>query len=332
MRKLFINLFRKNKMDGSPGVPIHAEQKSGAATVPSIVVLIDAENVSPFNISAYIKDISKEGTITCIEAVGNGKLLESKNWKNILLLHHVKPCMTLNVKKGKDVADSQIQLRAMELFYEQKQDMTYIISHDSDFSSLVQMLRSKNHPITIVLRQDVPLSYLFSTGNIIYEEVIPGLQSGQPLRNLPVKKHRHTKVIVPVPLSPSAITAALTAEVAKQEVVLIRAVTTSKPTTLVSKPGFPIPGRALINRAYKNTPKGRDGSVSAGPFNKCILKFDPDFTVKKYGFNTFKKFMYSLEPDYKVICAENGGLYIQKSSSTPSSFVSPPSLLTPFIK
>ncbi|MEO5569772.1 MAG: NYN domain-containing protein [Bacteroidia bacterium] len=255
---------------------------NGASAKTGVVVIIDAENVSPKNIHAYLKEVTAYGTISIKEAYGSGTILASAAWKNALLLHTIEPRQVLNVKKGKNTSDIEIAVRAMELHYEEKPALICIISGDSDYSPVMQKLRSKKQEV-LVIAKEVPDSYYHSTGNLILEKTIQGIPKtdaqSTPKRK-PVRK----------PAS----------------------VSTNRPATASQKAEVKAVDAALIDRAFEMTPKGKSGYPTAGNFNSTLKKLHSNFNYANYGYRSFTAFITSLHPRYEITRDENKTVFVKK--------------------
>jgi uncharacterized LabA/DUF88 family protein len=253
-----------------------AEVKTGVA------IIIDAENVSPKNIHAYLKEVEAYGTISIKEAYGRGTLLASATWKNALLLHAIEPCQVLNVKKGKNTSDIEIAVRAVILHFEKNPSLICIISGDTDFSVVIQQLRARKQEV-LVITKEVSDSYLHSTGNLIFEKTIQGIAKpdtqGIPKRK-PIRK----------PVS----------------------VATNRPPNAAQKTAAKPVDFTLIDRAFAMTPVGKSGYPTAGNFNSTLKKLDSNFNYTNYGCRSFTAFIASLHPRYEIIRDENKTVFVKK--------------------
>lgn len=254
-----------------------------AATTTGVAVIIDAENVSPKNIHAYLKEVSAYGDITIKEAFGSGTILSSAAWKNALLLHAVEPRQVLVIKRGKNTSDIEIAVRAMELHYEHKPSLICIVSGDTDYSPVMQKLRSKKQEV-LVITKEVNDSYFHSTGNLIFEKTIPGIgkSDSQSAPPKPVRRPVRVKTTTPV--------------VAAKK-------TTTKAVDF-----------ALIDRAFAITRKGKSGLPAASNFNNSIKKLDSTFDYSNYGCSSFTAFIALLKPRYEMVRGENKTLFVKKIS------------------
>ncbi|HKR05578.1 MAG TPA: NYN domain-containing protein [Bacteroidia bacterium] len=258
------------------------EEKASVKT--GVAVIIDAENVSPKNIHAYLKEVAAFGNISIKEAYGSGTLLASPTWKNALLLHAIEPRQVLNIKRGKNTSDIEIAVRAMELHYEEKPAFICIISGDTDYSPVLQKLRAKKQEV-LVIAKEVSDSYFHSTGNLIFEKTIQGIgkSDAQTIsKRKPVRR-------------PAPVVANTTAKASQK--------TVAKPLDYT-----------LIDRAFAMTPVGKSGYPTAGNFNSAIKKLDSNFNYANYGCRSFTAFIASLRPRYEIIRDENKTVFVKKVS------------------
>jgi uncharacterized protein (TIGR00288 family) len=257
-------------------------KEHAAAIKTSVAVIIDAENVSPKNIHAYLKEVAAYGNISIKEAYGSGTLLASPTWKNALLLHAIEPHQVLNVKKGKNTSDIEIAVRAIELHYEEKPALICIISGDTDYSPVLQKLRSKKQEV-LVIAKEVSDSYFHSTGNLIFEKTIQGIGKTDA-QTIPKRKPVRRPVSIATNRPPNAV-----------------------PNTPVK----PVDA-SLIDRAFAMTPVGKTGYPTAGNFNSAIKKLDSNFNYTNYGCRSFTAFIASLHPRYEIIRDENKTVFVKK--------------------
>lgn len=105
-----------------------------------IAMMIDSENVGYQYIEEIIKETSKYGKLVISRFYGDISSL-SKQWKEKAVNLAIKPVHQYNVASGKNAADMEMALDAIELMYQSKADTFFIVSSDSDFTPLAIRLK-----------------------------------------------------------------------------------------------------------------------------------------------------------------------------------------------
>ena len=105
-----------------------------------IALMIDAENVSYKYIGHIMKEISKYGKLVIARFYGDIFKLSS-DWKNKASDYAIKPMHQFNVATGKNAADMEMALDAIEIRYQDRADLFFIVSSDSDFTPLAIRLK-----------------------------------------------------------------------------------------------------------------------------------------------------------------------------------------------
>ena len=108
--------------------------------MPSIAILIDAENVLPVFATQIFDFAGKMGDIIQKEIYGAAPALTS--WVEPVLRYAMHPNLTIRASKGKNTSDIALVIGAMDLLVAHQVDTVVIASSDSDFSTLSVRLRS----------------------------------------------------------------------------------------------------------------------------------------------------------------------------------------------
>lgn len=105
-----------------------------------VALMIDAENVGYKYIDHIIKEISKYGKLVIARFYGDINRLADE-WKKKALDYAIKPMHQFNVASGKNSADMEMALDTIEIKYQDKADIFFIVSSDSDFTPLAIRLK-----------------------------------------------------------------------------------------------------------------------------------------------------------------------------------------------
>ena len=105
-----------------------------------VALLIDAENVGYKYIDDIIKEISKYGRLVIAKFYGDINSL-SPEWKTKALEYAIKPMHQYNIANGKNAADMEMTIDTLEIKFQNKADIFFIVSSDSDFTPLAIKLK-----------------------------------------------------------------------------------------------------------------------------------------------------------------------------------------------
>src|SRR5690554_4765654 len=108
-----------------------------------VALLIDSENVGDVYLEDIIKEIPKYGRLVISRFYGDINKISS-NWREKALDYAIKPFHQYNTASGKNAADMDMALDALSIKYDDKADIFFIVSSDSDFTPLA-VRRSEEH-------------------------------------------------------------------------------------------------------------------------------------------------------------------------------------------
>jgi len=105
-----------------------------------VALLIDSENVGDVYLEDIIKEIPKYGRLVISRFYGDINKISS-NWREKALDYAIKPFHQYNTASGKNAADMDMALDALSIKYDDKADIFFIVSSDSDFTPLAIKLK-----------------------------------------------------------------------------------------------------------------------------------------------------------------------------------------------
>ena len=214
-----------------------------------LAVLIDADNVSYTNVKGMLEEIAKYGTPTFKRIYGDWTKPQLTGWKKVLLENAITPVQQYSYTTGKNSTDSALIIEAMDILYTGGVDGFCIVSSDSDFTRLATRLREAGKKVFGIGQKKTPFPFIASCNKFIYLEILQQEIKEEP----PVKESNSgttTKKTVKLPPHISLIN--------KELIQLI-----------VSS----------INDIAED-----DGWVFLGTLGSLILKKQPDFDPRNYGF------------------------------------------------
>ena len=137
-----------------------------------LAVLIDAENVPRNSMKAIMEEAAIYGTPTIKRIYGDWTSPNVGSWKSLLLENAVTPIQQYSYTTGKNSTDSAMIIDAMDILYEGKTDGFCIVSSDSDFTRLAIRLREAGMKVIGMGEQKTPVAFRVACDKFIYIEVI----------------------------------------------------------------------------------------------------------------------------------------------------------------
>ena len=121
-------------------LPSHGDAESLAAIEPRrrLALLIDGENISSSWIPKILDIASEHGEVVVRRAFG---LLEEKSWTQVLDWHAIQPVRRAQGPAGKNSADIELTIAAVDMLSDPRIDGYTLVSSDSDFAPLALRLR-----------------------------------------------------------------------------------------------------------------------------------------------------------------------------------------------
>ena len=137
-----------------------------------LAVLIDADNIPFSNVKGMIEEIAKYGTPTFKRIYGDWTKPTVSGWKSVLLENAITPVQQYSYTKGKNSTDSAMIIDAMDILYSGKVDGFCIVSSDSDFTRLATRLREAGMKVIGIGERKTPPPFIVACDKFIYLEII----------------------------------------------------------------------------------------------------------------------------------------------------------------
>ena len=267
-----------------------------------LAVLIDADNVPRNSMKAIMEEAAIYGTPTIKRIYGDWTSPNVGAWKSLLLENAVTPIQQYSYTTGKNSTDSAMIIDAMDILYEGKTDGFCIVSSDSDFTRLAIRLREAGMKVIGMGEQKTPVAFRVACDKFIYIEVIRAAQQNREKAAQPKTvraengkkkaKSGQTAKAETAPKAPEKAEAPAGAPV--QE-------------ALPSKKGGKVPEEIvkLIADSVSDI-ADEDGWASMGELGSLLLKKQPDFDPRNFGFTKLTPLIRSLprfEVDARVVDA-----------------------------
>src|SRR6266496_649514 len=210
-----------------------------------LAVLIDADNISYSNIKAMMEEIAKYGTPTFKRIYGDWTKPTLAGWKTVLLENAISPVQQYSYTIGKNSSDSALIIDAMDILYSGRVDGFCIVSSDSDFTRLATRLREAGMKVFGIGEKKTPPAFIASCNKFIYLEILKA-----EIKPPPVKT------------------------------------TTEKTPVKATTPTVSTIDKGLVKLIADsiNDIAEEDGWVFLGVLGNQILKKQPDFDPRNYGY------------------------------------------------
>ncbi|HZK61117.1 MAG TPA: NYN domain-containing protein [Anaerovoracaceae bacterium] len=241
-----------------------------------LAVLIDADNIPYSNVKGMLEEIAKYGTPTFKRIYGDWTKPTVAGWKSVLLENAITPVQQYSYTKGKNSTDSAMIIEAMDILYSGKVDGFCIVSSDSDFTRLATRLREAGMKVIGIGERKTPYPFIVACDKFIYLEIIAS----------------SIAALEPVP------------EIRKK----------GKPIVKKQKAEDPDPQVAMriVKRLIATSITDladENGWAYLGDVGNLILKKQPDFDPRNYGFPKLTPLIRSL--DFEIDERESGQNHIK---------------------
>lgn len=219
-------------------------------------VLIDADNIPSSNLKEMMEEIAKYGVPTFKRIYGDWTKPHVTRWKDLMLENGITPIQQYSYTQGKNATDSAMIIDAMDILYTDKVDGFCIISSDSDFTRLALRLREAGMKVIGMGQKKTPTPFIAACDKFIYIEILKK-RSLEAVPGFEIKPEEE-EIVEEVALA-----------VDKKLITLI--------TSTVSDLG------------------DEQGWVYLGDIGNLLLKKQPDFDSRNYGFKKLVQLIKSID-------------------------------------
>ena len=253
-------------------------------------MLIDTENVTPANLDDVMRPAGKYGDV--IHRLAFGPVLNGK-WEKTRLGHAIRLGRQSHVKTGKNSADIELTITAMELLHDESISGFCIVSSDSDFAPLVMRLREAGRLVIGFGEKKTPEGFVEACdrfemiGEAKNTNGKPGTKAGGQVPGTPNdQKGKPKQKTPPKPdVQPPTGGKASVSDKLRKEFL------------------------NLMIQAAK-TAKNRDGWIHGSALGSQIRKIKPGIQYKNYGHRTLIGILKTCPDDIETK-RENGGDHIR---------------------
>ena len=268
-----------------------------------LAVLIDADNASRTAMRDVMSEITIYGTPTIKRIYGDWTTPNMASWKPILLENAITPVQQYSYTTGKNATDSAMIIDAMDILYSGRVDGFVLVSSDSDFTRLATRLREAGMMVYGMGERKTPAPFIVACDKFIYIEVIRA--AGEKARAAARAAAPHE----------TAEKARLEREKKEKAEAAARAEAEKAAEGKKNAPEPKSPKRSAKKQAKSAEPEeervpravvellvdsvesvaDEDGYALMGDVGNLLVKKQPDFDPRNFGFSKLSQLFKSLE-------------------------------------
>ena len=261
-----------------------------------LAVLIDADNASRTAMRDVMAEIAVYGTPTVKRIYGDWTTPNMASWKPILLENAITPIQQYSYTTGKNATDSAMIIDAMDILYTGSCDGFVLVSSDSDFTRLATRLREAGKKVIGMGEKKTPNPFIVACDKFIYIEVI----RAEAKEALAKAEQEAAQAAEPAPAPKTEPVPAKTAKKSRKK--------TAEPAPAPVPEPEPEP-QPSPGPAQKKVPKevvhliadamdmiaDEDGYVFMGELGNLLIRQQPDFDPRNYGFSKLTQLIKSID-------------------------------------
>lgn len=229
-----------------------------------LAVLIDADNASRTAMKDVMAEVAVYGTPTIKRIYGDWTSPNMNSWKSILLETAITPIQQYSYTTGKNSTDSAMIIDAMDILYSGNCDGFVLVSSDSDFTRLATRLREAGMKVYGMGEKKTPKPFIVACDKFVYIEVIRA--AAKQAAEAAKKEEAQAK------------------KAAKKENKKCQSTNSPAPQEIVE----------LIAESVEDLCE-EDGLAHMGKLGNLLLKKQPDFDPRNYGFSKLSKLIRALD-------------------------------------
>ncbi len=230
-----------------------------------LAVLIDADNASRTAMKDVMAEVAVYGTPTIKRIYGDWTSPNMNSWKSILLETAITPIQQYSYTTGKNSTDSAMIIDAMDILYSGTCEGFVLVSSDSDFTRLATRLREAGMKVYGMGEKKTPKPFIVACDKFVYIEVIRAAAK-QAAEAAKKKEEAQAK------------------KTAKKENKKCQTSSSPAPEEIVE----------LIAESVEDLCE-EDGLAHMGKLGNLLLKKQPDFDPRNYGFSKLSKLIRALD-------------------------------------
>ena len=234
-----------------------------------LAVLIDADNAPRTALREVMAEVAVYGTPTLKRIYGDWTTPNMATWKPLLLEHAITPIQQYSYTTGKNSTDSAMIIDAMDILYSGNCDGFVLVSSDSDFTRLAIRLREAGMKVYGMGERKTPQPFIVACDKFVYIEVIRA--AAKSAAKAAAQKSAKRKTAAPAAPEPAPA-----------------------PVHDSESDGVPEDIVELVAESVEDL-ADEDGFAYLGDLGNLLLKKQPDFDPRNFGFSKLSKFIFSLD-------------------------------------
>jgi len=232
----------------------------------NLAVLIDADNAPRTMIRSIMQEIAIYGTPTVKRIYGDWTSPNLSSWKMALLENAITPVQQYSYTTGKNSTDSAMIIYAMDILFSVHVYCFVIVSSDSDFTRLATRIRESGLRVIGIGEKKTPAPFIASCDKFIYIELIRSKYQEQDEQKAEPKRRAAKKTTEHPPIPPETV--------------------------------------RLIADSVSDIADD-DGWAFLGELGNLLIKKQPDFDPRNFGFNKLTPLVRSL-PRFEIDVRQAG--------------------------
>ena len=250
-----------------------------------LAVRIDGDNAPRDCLKGIMEEIAIYGTPMIKRIYGDWASHGLSSWKTTLLENAVTPKQQFAYTTGKNATDSAMIIDAMDILYTGKTDGYVLVSSDSDFTPLAIRLRESGMYVIGIGEEKTPKAFVQACDKFIRVEVIrdkykkPAKSASKSTSKTATARKSTTKT------AEKTDKAAANKSTAKKPA--------EKAVSAETKPPVPEDIINLIADSIADLADD-DGWIDMSNLGNLIIKKQPDFDPRTYGFGKLSNMLKNL--------------------------------------
>ena len=250
-----------------------------------LAVLIDGDNAPRDCLKGIMEEIAIYGTPMIKRIYGDWASHGLSSWKTTLLENAVTPKQQFAYTTGKNATDSAMIIDAMDILYTGKTDGYVLVSSDSDFTPLAIRLRESGMYVIGIGEEKTPKAFVQACDKFIRVEVI------RDKYKKPAKSASKSTSKTATARKSTAKTAEKTDKAAANKSAAKKPAEKAAPAE--TKPPVPEDIINLIADSIADLADD-DGWIDMSNLGNLIIKKQPDFDPRTYGFGKLSNMLKNL--------------------------------------
>ena len=261
-----------------------------------LAVLIDADNASRTAMKDVMAEVAVYGTPTIKRIYGDWTSPNMSTWKPLLLENAIAPVQQYAYTTGKNATDSAMIIDAMDILYSGRVDGFVLVSSDSDFTRLATRLREAGMKVYGMGERKTPNPFIVACDKFVYIEVIRA--AGEKARAAErAQAEREKKEREKAEQARVESTKAQPKKSARKKAAPEPEPRTAQPepkSSVEAEPPVPAAVVELLADSVEDI-ADEDGYAFMGDLGNLLVKKQPDFDPRNFGFSKLTKLVKALD-------------------------------------